>query len=190
VAPTFYFKRNNGHGASPSSDYLYLPVFQLMIGGRRDMKPFTLSLFAIITLAALIAGISLPRPVQGDNYVPLKIDVDRDRYSLTMSSTVGIGLTPVGPPAGDNRTVMFLWQTDYGHFLSWKAPDFKVKDLGNDVYTDDGKIYWSYLAKDGRKVMRPVHITLTMIDSDSRAVLSKAGLTIGWDDLDTAVVKA
>ena len=62
------------------------------------MKPFTIALFAIIALVVLIAAFALTRPTSGDNSVPLTINADRDRYSLIMSSTVGIGLTP-GYPA-------------------------------------------------------------------------------------------
>ena len=154
------------------------------------MKPFTLALFALIALAAVIACFALTRPAPGDNDVPLKINADRDRYSLTMSSTVGIGLTPGYPSTVDNRTVSFRWQTDYGQFLSWKAPDFKVNELGTSVTTDDGKVYWSYLPEDGTKARPPVHVVLTMIDRASGVARGNASLAIGWDDQDNAVVKA
>ena len=115
------------------------------------MKPVIIAFFAILALVALIAGFTIMQTTSDASQVPLTICTDRDSYSLIMSSTVGIGLTPGYPTSVDNRTVIFLWQADYGHFLSWKAPDFKVNELGNVVYTDDGKIYWSYLSEDGKK---------------------------------------
>jgi hypothetical protein len=154
------------------------------------MKPFTVAIFTVIALAALIAGFALMWPAPGDNNVPLKIITDRDRYSLIMSSTVGIGLTPGYPATVDNQTVRFRWQTDYGNFLSWKAPDFKVNEQGAEVTTDDGKIYWSYLSEDAISGRPPVHITLTMIDRNTGKALGTARLEIGWDDGDTAVVRA
>ena len=40
-----------------------------------------------------------------------------------MSSTVGIGLTPDYPGPGP---VVYSWNTTYGYFVSWNAPDFRV----------------------------------------------------------------
>jgi hypothetical protein len=154
------------------------------------MKPLTLAFFAIIALVALIAGFALTRPTSGDNSVPLSINADRDRYSLIMSSTVGIGLTPGYPATVDNKTVTFHWQTDYGNFISWKAPDFIVNEQGADVTTDDGKIYWSYLSEEASGGRPPVHITLTMIDRASGKTLGTASREIGWEEQDVAVVKA
>jgi hypothetical protein len=154
------------------------------------MKPFALALFAIIVLVALIAGFALTRPTTGDSSALLTIINDRNVYSPMMSSTVGIGLTPGYPATVDNRTVTFRWQTDYGKFLSWEAPDYKVIEQGADVTTDDGKIYWSCLAENASGRRPPVHITLTMIDRASGKTLGTASLEIGWGDPDVAVVKA
>lgn len=154
------------------------------------MKPFIIALFAVIALVALIAGIALTRPMPGDNSLPLTINADRDRYSLIMSSTAGIGLTPGYPATVDNRTVTFRWQTDHGHFVSWKAPDFKVDEQGADVTADDEKIYWSYRSEKPVSGRPPVHITLTMIDRNTGKTLGTAHREIGWEDRDVAVVKA
>jgi hypothetical protein len=154
------------------------------------MKPVIIAFFAILALGALIAGFTIMQPTSDASKVPLTISTDRDSYSLIMSSTVGIGLTPVYPSTIDNGTVSFRWQTDYGNFLSWKAPYFKVNELGSDVTADDGKIYWSYLSEDGKKARPPVHVTLTMIDRATGKALGTASLEIGWGDQDNAVVKA
>jgi hypothetical protein len=153
------------------------------------MKPVIIALFAIVALAALIAGFALTQPTSGDNSVLLTINADRGCYSPNMSSTVGIGLTPGYPATVDNRTVTFHWQTDYGHFISWKAPDFKVIEQGAEVTTDDGKIYWSYPWEEPSGGRPPVRITLTMIDRATGETLGTALREIGWGDPDVAVVK-
>jgi hypothetical protein len=154
------------------------------------MKPVIIAFLAILALGALVAGFMVMQTTSDAGKVPLSICTDRDKYSLMMSSTVGIGLTPGYPATVDNRTVSFRWQTDYGRFLSWESPDFKVNELASDVTTGDGKVYWSYLWEDGKKQRPPVHVTLTMIDKATGKALGTACLEIGWDDRDNAVVRA
>ncbi|HEY3273620.1 MAG TPA: hypothetical protein VGJ92_07665 [Methanocella sp.] len=154
------------------------------------MKPAIIVFLAILALVALIAGFTVMQTTSDAGKVPLTICTDRDSYSLIMSSTVGIGLTPGYPASVDNRTVSFRWQTDYGNFLSWNAPDFKVNERGTNVTIDNGKIYWSYLSEDGKKQRPPVQVTLTMIDRATGKELGNARLEIGWDDRDNAVVRA
>jgi hypothetical protein len=119
----------------------------------------------------------------------LRISADRQSYSPIMSSTVGIGLTPEYTSGMDGRTVRFRWQTDFGHFLSWGPPGYKVEDLGRDVTTGGGKIYWSYSPDDMGREKLPVHVTLSMIDEASGQVLGTAGLEIGWESGHVARVK-
>jgi hypothetical protein len=154
------------------------------------MKPVIIAFLAILALGALVAGFTIMHTTSDASKVPLTICTDRDKYSLMMSSTVGIGLTPGYPSSVDNSTVSFRWQTDYGRFLSWESPDFKVNELRSDVTIDDGKIYWSYLWEDGKKARPPVHVTLTMIDRATGKALATASLEIGWDGQDNAVVRA
>ncbi len=120
---------------------------------------------------------------------PISIKTDRVNYTPLMSSTVGIGLTPEFPQAIDIGTVSFRWQTDYGYFISWKAPDFKVNQLGTDVTTDDGKIYWSYSPDDIDKDKPPVRVTLTMVDKATGKAINTTGLDIGWEGQGIASVK-
>jgi len=154
------------------------------------MKPVILVFLVILALGALIAVFTIMQPTSGSVKVPLTISTDRDKYSLMMSSTVGIGLTPGYPSSVNNSTVRFRWQTDYGNFLSWRSPDFKVNEQRSDVTIDDGKIYWSYFLEDGEEARPPVHITLTMIDRATGKALDTASLEIGWNDRDIAVVRA
>lgn len=119
----------------------------------------------------------------------LSINADIESYTPLMSSTVGIGLTPSYPSDIDNGTVAFRWHADYGHFISWAAPDSKVNILGPAVTTDDKKIYWSYNVSDMDKDKPPAHITLSMIDQASGRTINTTGLDIIWENRHVARVK-
>ena len=118
----------------------------------------------------------------------LGIVADRLNYTPLMSSTVGIGLTPEYPVAL-NRSIEFAWHADYGYFVSWAAPNFKVNYLGTDITRDDTKVYWSYSPDDMDKEKPPVHITLTMIDRISGLTLNRTGLDIVRENGHIATVK-
>lgn len=145
-------------------------------------------LVAILMLASLTAGCTGYK-ASSDAAVPIGIAVDRQTYSPLMSSTVGIGLSPSCSPAIDNKTIAFRWQADYGHFISWAPPDFKVNFIGPDITTDDSKIYWSYNVSDMDREKPPVHIMLSMIDKASGRVINTTTMDIGWKDRHYAIVK-
>lgn len=151
------------------------------------MEMIKACVFIVIMLALLVAGCAGYQA--SSDRMPINIKADRDSYSPLMSSTVGIGLTPEFPQAIDNGTVSFRWQTDYGYFISWKAPDFKVHEMGQDVTTDDGKIYWSYSPDDIDKDKPPVRVTLTMVDKATGKAVNTTGLDIGWESQGMASVK-
>ena len=149
-----------------------------------DIKGFIAIAILVSSLLAIgCAG------AQGDQKY-IGINVDRQKYTPLMSSTVGIGLTPVFGSDVDNSTVSFRWHTDYGYFLAWGAPDFKVGNLGQDVTAGDGKLYWSYDPNEMDKVKPPVHVTLTMVDKRSGRTINSTGMEIGWEDKGMAVVKS
>jgi hypothetical protein len=142
------------------------------------------SIIIVVLSAGGCAGYSA-----STDHTPLAISVDRMIYTPTMSSTVGIGLTPEYSPGIDNETVSFRWQTDYGYFLSWGEPDFKVTNNGQDVTTSGHKVYWSYSPDDMDKDKPPVHVTLTMVDKASGRALNTTGIDIGWESKEMAIVK-
>jgi hypothetical protein len=153
---------------------------------RNSLVRKELAFFILIVLSLGVAGCAAYQAASDGK--PIAIVADRDAYSPIMSSTVGIGLTPQYPADVDNRTVSFRWQADYGYFLSWGAPDFKVGDLTNDTTTGDGKVYWSYSPDEMGKEKPPVHVTLTMLDKASGKAIGHAGTDIGWSDKDMATV--
>lgn len=152
------------------------------------MKSGNAIILSFVVLAALIAGY-IYAGAGADEPPQLTIIADRHVYTPAMSSTVGIGLTPGYPVLVDNETVAFRWKTDYGYFISWDAPDYKVNNRGQDITMGDGKIYWSYHPDDMDKEKPVVHVTLLMIEKASGRALNTTSIEIGWADKHTALFR-
>jgi hypothetical protein len=117
---------------------------------------------------------------QAAQKTPVKIEASPQRYSPMMSSTPGIGLTPVvtGFKATD---ATFEWNATFGRFLMWDAPDYKVHEIGNPAATDNRTIYWTFTDTPA-PTKDPVTITVTARDMTRRgAVLGTSTLTLNWD---------
>jgi hypothetical protein len=85
---------------------------------------------------------------------------------------------------------MYVWKTDYGHFVGWDAPDYIVRDLSNTSASgNQTKVYWTYIGENESGGRPPVHVTLDIIDRVTDATLGHAERVIGWDTgNDTAVI--
>lgn len=109
------------------------------------------------------------------------------QYSPAMSSTPGIGLRTVFvPPAG--TTVDYRWTADFGYFVSWNAPDYRVVPRGADFVATEGRLYWTYdprLAPDRKPA---VTIVVEAQNAESGSVLARRTLKLDWDR-DTARVR-
>ncbi len=106
-----------------------------------------------------------------------------DLYTPSMNSTVGIGLNVTFNGGKDAK---YHWTTDYGYFVSWSSPDFKVVNLGKEVTNNGEKIYWSFseldakshdfkvnLVIEGIKTDKPLQTTLNgLVDDKGRAKFS------------------
>ncbi|MDD1694563.1 MAG: hypothetical protein LUQ71_07545 [Methanoregula sp.] len=115
----------------------------------------------------------------------LRIEAAPQRYSPIMSSTPGIGLTPNA--SGFNVSAAeFTWNATYGQFLSWKAPDYAVRQLGSPISNAGGKLYWTFTEKPA-SVNEPVMITVTAKDKATGTLLGTAIVTLAWDG-DNAVI--
>ena len=157
-----------------------------------------LSVFPALFLAVLFilgAGCSSTAPPStgtpsAGSPVTLSIQPDITRYTVLMSSTVGIGLTPQINGTLPPDTLMYAWKTDYGHFVRWSAPDYTVSEQGNTVASGNGtKVYWTYIGENGSAGRPPVHITLDLVDRATGATLGHAERDISWDTVnDTAVI--
>jgi hypothetical protein len=143
----------------------------------------------VLGVALLATGI-VPLATQGDDALTeeVAIHTDIDAYIPLMSSTVGIGLIPVHELERPPETLRFHWRTDYGHFVAWDAPDFKVNLLGTEAINDGQKIYWSYDPGEMGAEKPMVEISLQVEDARSGQVLAEARLRIRWEDKDTAMV--
>ena len=130
-------------------------------------------------------------PVETVTEGPLHVTIQAEpaRYSPYMSTTVGIRLAAVNasgilPP--DSR---FTWETDYGTFLQWGPPSFRVEELGPRPVTGTEPVYWSFRGEPGEGERRPVHISLHVIDPSTGAVLAESGLNLTWEDPMIVVVE-
>lgn len=150
------------------------------------MKGKYIAVIFLIAIAFLAGGCTSYNATT-DSW-PLGIVADRQSYTPLMSSTVGIGLTPEYPSGINNSTVSFRWHTDYGYFLSWNAPDFKVTNNGQDATATDKKIFWSYNPDEMDKDKPTAHVTLSMIDKATGRTLNKTSLEIGWENKDLAII--
>lgn len=110
-----------------------------------------------------------------------------------MSSTVGIRLS-----TGYNASVpvVYNWTTDYGYFVSWKAPDYLVVIHGQNIETADPYIYWSYPPEEMGKEKPPVTVRLIIETerlihggTEGRGTIAGKDFRIGWDGNDTAVAE-
>ena len=143
----------------------------------------------VLGVAILATGIVL-LATQGDGVLPeeVTIQTDRDVYIPIMSSAVGIGLIPVYTLESPPETVQLHWHTDYGYFVAWDSPDFRVNLLGTEVINNGEKIYWSYDPGEMGANKPSVEISLQIEDAQSGQVLAETSLKIGWEDQDTARV--
>jgi len=158
------------------------------------MQKKTLVLLTICIAAIVAAGCATTPPAiqntaaSPSGTVTVAIHPDITHYTALMSSTVGIGLSPIitGPLPAGNLT--YVWKTGYGHFLGWSAPDYKVREQGTTVTGNGTKVYWTYLYENENASRPPVHITLNVIDPATGLTLGNAELTIVWDANNTAVI--
>ena len=142
----------------------------------------------LIVVLALILSVYLAACIPKNNET-VKIQTDRDTYIPLMSTTVGIGLTPIYTSIRNLETVKFHWQTSYGYFESWGPSDFKVYLLGEDVINNGEKIYWTYDPNEMGIQKTSVKISLKIEDAQSERLLTETSLEINWEDTDTAKVK-
>ena len=138
------------------------------------MKPFAAAALLLLSACATLSG-------------GMNVRAEPMSYSPAMSSAVGIGLTTLFVPPAET-TVNYHWSTDFGYFVSWHAPDYKVVALGHDLVATEGTLYWSYdprLTPDSKPV---VTIVIEAQDAETGRVLAKSKVKLDWDR-DTARVR-
>ncbi|MEI7433458.1 MAG: hypothetical protein WCJ93_04320 [Methanomicrobiales archaeon] len=130
-------------------------------------------------------------PIVTPAIVDISIRASPEKYSPLMSSTVGIGLTPLY--TGSRPDVVYSWNTSFGHFVSWNAPGWNVSQHGNSIETTNATIYWTYSPDDMGKEKPPVTIRL-IIKTPPRThggngTIAWKDLRINWEDTDMAVIE-
>ena len=114
------------------------------------------------------------------------ICTDTPEYSLVMSSVPGMRLIPV--TSGNVSGALFHWTTNYGRFLLWGSPDYKVHEYDREVITDLQPVYWSFDPGKTSEPRPPVTIGLSVEDPGSGTVLARTEVGIEWEEFDTAVM--
>lgn len=152
-----------------------------------DTFPITTPPTTPVTPPVTGTAVPLITPAMGD----ITIKVSPEKYSPLMSSTVGIGLTPLY--TGSRQDVVYSWNTSFGHFGGWNAPDWNVSQHGNSFDTTNETIYWTYSPEDMGKEKPPVTVRLIVktpprTHGGSRTLAWK-DLHINWENTDTAVIE-
>jgi hypothetical protein len=157
--------------------------------------PFVFPALFFAVLFIFGAGCSTTAPARTDiptagSSVTVSIQPDIARYTVLMSSAPGIGLTPQINGTRPPDSLMYVWKTDYGHFVLWDAPDYTVRELGNTSTSgNQTKVYWTYIGETENGGRPPVHVTLDLIDRATGDTLGHGEQTIDWDTRnDTAVI--
>lgn len=137
------------------------------------------------TPSGTVTGIPLVTP----EVLDIPIRASPEKYSPYMSSTVGIGLTPV---YNGTTAVVYSWNASYGYFISWNAPDWTVNRQNATVETTNQTIYWSYSPEDMGKEKPPVTIRL-VIKTPPRVhggngTIAWKDIHITWENTDTAAI--
>lgn len=135
--------------------------------------------FAAAAFFLLAACASLPRE--------MGLRAEPHDYSPAMSSTPGIALTTVFTPPGETA-IDYHWTTDFGYFVTWNAPDYKVKPLGQDVVASAGTVYWTYNPALSLVSKPVVTIAVEAQEEETERVLAKAKVKLDWER-DTARVR-
>lgn len=153
-------------------------------------------LFVIALLFILSVGCTTSAPAGPvtPETTPLMLSIsirpDITHYTVLMSSAPGIGLSPDITGKNQPANLTCKWTTNYGHFLGWNAPDYTVNELGAKVSGNRTKVYWTYLGENESFPRPQVHISLSVTDPSTGAVLGHAEKIIDWDTKnDTAVIR-
>lgn len=125
-------------------------------------------------LAALLAACRTP-PTE------MRVLMEPPSYSLSMSSTMGLGLTPIAesPPG---MKVRYRWSADAGFFLTEKETTNEILDLGRATVTPGGKLFWSYEPGEQAELTnRPVAITVITENAKNGKEIARTEMYLVWD---------
>ncbi len=143
--------------------------------GETMMKRIMCGIFLILYITSLGA-------CAGQDAV-LRINPEIELYTPTMSSTPGIGLIAAYDRDLKNSDYKFHWVADEGTFLRWnKEGSGRIEELGNDVYTNEHKVYWT-IRLDKMTEEREFYVHLSVVKLDDQEVIDQTDLLIRQDEV-------
>jgi hypothetical protein len=117
----------------------------------------------------------------------MSVSVRPKAYSPALSSTPGIGLTPVfAGRAGEAYD--YRWKTNFGSFVSWAPPAYKVLPRGAEVSAGDETLYWTYDPRLSGAAKPVVEISVEVRERESGRAVAWKKVLLDWDG-DTARVR-
>ena len=129
---------------------------------------------ALVTVSLFAACGTVP-PTQ------MRVMVEPPAYSVTMSSKLGLGLTPIAE-APPGMKVRYRWSADGGYFLAQKETTNEILDLGRATVTSGGKLLWSYEEQElGVLSDRPVAITVITENVKNGKEIARTEMFLIWD---------
>ena len=101
-------------------------------------------------------------------------------YAASMSSTIGLGLTPITETAPGMKT-RHHWTADAGFFVMQDEATSEIRNLGRDAFTD-GKIFWSYDPNEPASAeKKPIAISVVTENAKNGRALAQTDMTLVWD---------
>ncbi|MDD1677058.1 MAG: hypothetical protein LUQ40_04895 [Methanomicrobiales archaeon] len=143
--------------------------------------PYGGVLLVLVSMSVLAAACS-----SGMHAQTVTIVEDFADYSLMMSKAPGMPLSAVVNESPSEGSFVCHWQTDYGEFLSWAAPDFQVRLMGSDVSGNCTKVYWTYFSRADDLTRPDVHIRLDVVNAVTGKPIGSASRIIVWTEGDMA----
>jgi hypothetical protein len=114
---------------------------------------------------------------QSAKHFKLMICPERRDYYLTDSATPGIGLDAIYYRSSED--VRFCWETNYGEFVFWEFPDYKVVSLGKKAVVQERKqIYWRPPLNQKAIPNEGIKVSLTVKSLKSKTVYATAYIGI------------
>jgi hypothetical protein len=112
----------------------------------------------------------------------MHVDLGPSSYVASMSSTIGIGLTPV-TEAPRGVKVRYQWTADSGYLLSWSENTHEITNRGPELF-------WSYDPADPATAEhKPVTIIILAQDKANGKVLARTDVHLVWDNGVVQVVR-
>lgn len=129
----------------------------------------------LLILAVLSAACTTP-PTQ------MRVTLEPGRYAASMSSTPGIGLSPIAeaPPGVKTRCV---WHADAGHFLAWTETTREIVELGRDHTGACEKTFWTYAPNEPAALsQKPIAVSVVTLNAKNSRALARTDLTLIWEE--------